>query len=192
MTEESRRKWLVIAIAGVTCGGKGSLTTKLKQEYPMAVVYGQDDFFLAVDDPRHVYLEELNHANWDIITSLDMEGMYNKVLQKLSQEPESTPGIMVLDGHLVLNYRPLLELCDLKYYFTLTKDQCWQRRKVREYNPPDPPGYFDKCVWPMYLKYKQEIDGIHNIVQLDGSRRIEDALTIVISDIRRQLEGWPK
>lgn len=28
----------------------------------------------------------------------------------------------------------------------------------RIYNPPDPPGYFDGHVWPMYLKHKREME----------------------------------
>ena len=28
----------------------------------------------------------------------------------------------------------------------------------RCYNPPDPPGYFEKVVWPMYLINKREMD----------------------------------
>lgn len=28
----------------------------------------------------------------------------------------------------------------------------------REYSPPDPPGYFDGHVWPMYLKNRHEME----------------------------------
>ena len=28
----------------------------------------------------------------------------------------------------------------------------------RVYTPPDPPGYFDGYVWPMYLKNRQEME----------------------------------
>lgn len=30
----------------------------------------------------------------------------------------------------------------------------------RVYRPPDPPGYFDGHVWPMYLKNKQEMQKV--------------------------------
>lgn len=29
---------------------------------------------------------------------------------------------------------------------------------LRVYTPPDPPGYFDGYVWPMYLKNREEIE----------------------------------
>lgn len=30
----------------------------------------------------------------------------------------------------------------------------------RVYAPPDPPGYFDGHVWPMYLKNRQEMENM--------------------------------
>lgn len=32
----------------------------------------------------------------------------------------------------------------------------------RTYVPPDPPGYFDAYVWPMYLKNRKEMDDAVN------------------------------
>lgn len=29
---------------------------------------------------------------------------------------------------------------------------------LRVYTPPDPPGYFDRYVWPMYLKNREKIE----------------------------------
>lgn len=31
---------------------------------------------------------------------------------------------------------------------------------LRVYSPPDPPGYFDGHVWPMYLKNRQEMENM--------------------------------
>lgn len=30
----------------------------------------------------------------------------------------------------------------------------------RVYKPPDPPGYFDGHVWPMYLKNRREMEDV--------------------------------
>lgn len=30
----------------------------------------------------------------------------------------------------------------------------------RVYTPPDPPGYFDGHVWPMYLKNRREMEDV--------------------------------
>lgn len=32
--------------------------------------------------------------------------------------------------------------------------------RSRVYSPPDPPGYFDAHVWPMYLKNRDEMEAM--------------------------------
>ncbi|ERE78365.1 nicotinamide riboside kinase 1-like protein [Cricetulus griseus] len=63
------------------------------------------------------------------------------------------------------------------------------KSSTRVYEPPDPPGYFDGHVWPMYLKHRQEMNTITwNIVYLDGTRSEEDLLSQVFEDIKQELE----
>lgn len=47
---------------------------------------------------------------------------------------------------------------------------------ARVYTPPDPPGYFDGYVWPMYLKNRQEMD---SIVSGIGERPVKDAMCAI-------------
>jgi nicotinamide/nicotinate riboside kinase len=68
-------KILIIGISGVTCGGKTTLAYKLNKMFPTSKLISQDDYFLDVDDPRHTWITELNHINFDILSSLDMEKM---------------------------------------------------------------------------------------------------------------------
>lgn len=42
----------------------------------------------------------------------------------------------------------------------------------RVYTPPDPPGYFDGHVWPMYLKNRQEME---DMVSGIGECPVKDA-----------------
>ncbi|RZB40453.1 hypothetical protein BDFB_010511, partial [Asbolus verrucosus] len=65
--------------------------------------------------------------------------------------------ILIVEGFTVFNYKPLQSLFHLKYYFTLSKEECSKRRSHRVYEPPDCPGYFDVCVWPEYIKQLEEI-----------------------------------
>jgi len=46
----------------------------------------------------------------------------------------------------------------------------------RVYTPPDPPGYFDGYVWPMYLKNRQELGSITSEI---GKRTVKDAVYTV-------------
>jgi nicotinamide/nicotinate riboside kinase len=64
----------------------------------------------------------------------------------------------------VLN-SPLKHLFDIRYFLTLSKDVCSERRDARDYLPPDPPGYFDQIVWPMYLHNLNDVKSIYSIGQ---------------------------
>ena len=76
--------WVVIGISGVTCGGKSTLAESLFEHFKGVVgkeikngvelkkveLLKQDAYFLSVEDKRHKIVEELNHFNWEILSSL--------------------------------------------------------------------------------------------------------------------------
>lgn len=47
---------------------------------------------------------------------------------------------------------------------------------LRVYSPPDPPGYFDGHVWPMYLKNRQEMENM-----MSDIGEVKDAVCVTIS-----------
>lgn len=47
---------------------------------------------------------------------------------------------------------------------------------LRVYSPPDPSGYFDGHVWPMYLKNRQEME---NMVSGIGEYPVQDTVCTV-------------
>lgn len=93
-------QWLVIGISGITCGGKTTLANRLYkyfndktgQEVKTGVelrrveLLNQDNYFRPVDDPNHVRVEKLNHLNWEIIESMDMEKMSNDIMKILGND----------------------------------------------------------------------------------------------------------
>ncbi|XP_063702552.1 nicotinamide riboside kinase 1 [Culicoides brevitarsis] len=94
--DQQQTQWLVIGVSGVTCGGKTTLANNLLKffrENPSSLgphlkidqvhLVSQDNYFLPVDDPRHVLIEHLNHINWEIISSIDMERMCQDVMELL-------------------------------------------------------------------------------------------------------------
>lgn len=207
--------WIVIAFSGVTNGGKGTITKHLMDVLPPSTrLICQDDYFFTEDYPHHVMSPGgLNHFNWDIITSLDMEKMTQDVQAIVSSKPKldeaffvnndpdgsvksnvgvnsdasknsHTRPILLLDGFLLFDHPPLASMCDLKYFFTLGKDECYRRRQARDYDPPDPPGYFDACVWPMYQKYLANVkSNIESVTFLDGTLLPEDIFQKVYTDV---------
>ncbi|OWA51999.1 hypothetical protein BV898_16455 [Hypsibius exemplaris] len=75
---------------------------------------------------------------------------------------------------------------DVRYYMTLTYEECRRRRIKRNYDPADVPGYFDKVVWPMHVKYAAELErlpGARNIEYLSGSSPSETSFAKIVSDV---------
>ncbi|XP_071442794.1 nicotinamide riboside kinase 2 [Hetaerina americana] len=196
-------QWLVIGISGVTCGGKTSLTFRLRdlliqhfqsrKQNVSVITMSQDDYFLKLDDPRHILLPSLGHFNWDIPTAVDFNGMYEAVLKVISNPSEvgekqlleteiikqpSTAssllkGILLIEGFLIFNHRPISSLCHLKYYFLLSRAACLARRVQRTYDPPDVPGYFEQCIWPEHVKHRNELLGKGKVVDKSDSLTME-------------------
>ncbi|XP_020278743.1 nicotinamide riboside kinase 2 [Pseudomyrmex gracilis] len=183
------KQWLIVGISGATCSGKSTLANRIGNNFPGSITVRQDDYFLPPDDPRHIKIPELNHMNWDLITSLDMERMRFDIMKIIrtreKRATDSRKTVLILDGFLLFKDKTIADLCDLKYFLTLTKEQCWERRKNRAYDPPDVPGYFDKVVWPEYEKYVKEItqDGDRTIKFIDGSKDMEEVYEIVSKEI---------
>uniref|UniRef100_A0A8C3Y1Y8 Nicotinamide riboside kinase 2 n=1 Tax=Catharus ustulatus TaxID=91951 RepID=A0A8C3Y1Y8_CATUS len=158
---------------GVTNGGKTTLTNRLIKALPNCCVVHQDDFFKPQDQ---IEVGEDGFKQWDVLDSLDMEAMVstvrawieNPVKFARSHGVNVTPGsrepssqdihVLVIEGFLLYNYKPLVELFDLRYYLAVPYDECKRRRSTRSYTVPDPPGLFDGHVWPMYLKHRKEME----------------------------------
>lgn len=199
-------KWIVVGISGATCSGKSTLAHKLHATFHQSVIICQDDYFFPLDSPSHVKVEALGHLNWEIMTALDMSTMRSDVHKILSQDPScvvlppkakrseekisqigmqrNSPFLLILEGFLLFNDQTLSNLCDLRYYLTLTRDQCWDRRRVRVYDPPDVPGYFDLVVWPEYLKNCDEVLSQGNTQVIDGMNQTEAIAQDVMKDIQ--------
>ena len=184
--------WLVVAMSGVTNGGKSTATRQLLDVLPGSTRFlCQDDYFYLEDSPHHVPCPgNLKHHNWDVIGSMDMEKMKLDVRNIINSPPSSEEDgnsihdssldhdasslltycpILLLDGFLLFDDAELTAMCDLRYFFTLTREQCWERRSQRVYDPPDPPGYFDVCVWPMYEEHLDRVrKNVDEVIFLDG------------------------
>lgn len=187
------KQWFVIGISGATCSGKSTLAKKIRENFPTSVMLRQDDYFLPPDDPRHIKIEELNHINWELITGLDMQKMYSDVINILQSpgKTATTKMLLILDGFLLFEHKAITNLCNWKYFLTLTKEQCWERRRNRIYEPPDVPGYFDKIVWPEFVKYKNEVirnnELYETITFIDGCKSMEEIYEMVSNEINQLL-----
>ncbi|XP_014309605.1 nicotinamide riboside kinase 1 isoform X8 [Myotis lucifugus] len=163
-------KTFVIGIGGVTNGGKTTLAKKLQKHLPNCSVISQDDFF---KPPSEIETDKNGFLQYDVLEALNMEKMMSTIscwMQSPRHSPVSTERntedvpVLIIEGFLLFNYN------------------------TRVYEPPDPPGYFDGHVWPMYLKHRQEIEDIEwEIVYLDGTKSKEDLFSQVYEDLRQEL-----
>jgi len=82
--------------------------------------------------------------------------------------------VIFLDGILLFNHSGIAEACDVKFFIELTKEVCWERRQQRSYDPPDPEGYFEKVVWPYYIRNRKEVEEkVSDVQYLSGSDTLE-------------------
>lgn len=188
--------WLVIGIAGATCSGKTTVAEKLSGAFKNSKLLKQDEYFLPAEDPRHTRVPELNHLNWELLTSLDMERMLREIVEILrsrivEETGEEKRGILILEGFLLFNCKEIADLCDLRYFLDLSRRECWERRKIRTYDPPDVPNYFDKIVWPEYVKARGEILANEElkgrIIFLDGGTSTEETFDRIFNDVKLRL-----
>ncbi|XP_023699657.1 muscle-specific beta 1 integrin binding protein isoform X2 [Paramormyrops kingsleyae] len=144
---------------------------------------------------------------WDVITALDMESMVNTIKGwaenpvKFARShgipvsptaevshPENEIHILIVEGFLLYNYQPLLDVYSKCYYIAIPYEECKRRRSTRNYTVPDPPGLFDGHVWPMYLKHRKEMENnCLGIEYLDGTKSKDDLYNEAYEDIQNTL-----
>ncbi|KAM4576971.1 nicotinamide riboside kinase 1 isoform 2-T4 [Odontesthes bonariensis] len=183
----------------MTNGGKSTLSKSLHQKIPNSCIIEQDSYF---KDDSVVPVDCNGFKQYDVLDALHMDKMMSDVdswrtdpdsflrQRGLNPEPSSTDKkvcVLIVEGFLIFNYRPLNDLFDKRYSLEIPYDVCKRRRSSRVYTPPDPPGYFDGYVWPMYLKNRQELGSITSeIVFLDGLKPKEEVLTAVFKDVSQE------
>ncbi|XP_063772830.1 nicotinamide riboside kinase 1 isoform X1 [Pseudophryne corroboree] len=188
----------IVGIGGVTNGGKTTLANKLLKILPNCSVISQDDYF---KPEAEVATDERGFKQFDVLEALEMESMMSTILSWITQhneivvvsedsnvpdKGENTIHFLIVEGFLLYQYKNLDKLFNRRYFLTVPYEECKRRRSTRVYEPPDPPGYFDGHVWPMYIKHKEEMDKVQKeIVFLDGTEPKEEILSVVYSDIMR-------
>ncbi|XP_045892044.1 nicotinamide riboside kinase 1 isoform X5 [Micropterus dolomieu] len=197
-------KTLVVGVGGMTNGGKSTLSRSLHEQIPNSCIIAQDSYF---KDDSTVPVDTNGFKQYDVLDALHMDTMMSDV-DKWRRDPASflkqqglnpvrtTPSVdkevfvLIVEGFLIFNYRPLNELFDKRYFMEIPYDVCKRRRSSRVYTPPDPPGYFDGYVWPMYLKNRQKMmNMVSGIKFLDGLKPKEELLAAVCTDVSQEIES---
>ncbi|KAK9522945.1 hypothetical protein VZT92_019381 [Zoarces viviparus] len=196
-------KTLVVGVSGMTNGGKSTLSKSLHQQIPNSCLIAQDSYF---KDDSVIPVDSNGFKQYDMLDALHMDTMMSEVdswrrdpesfLRRRGLNPERTTPpldeevyVLIVEGFLIFNHRPLNELFYKRYFMEIPNEVCKRRRSSRVYTPPDPPGYFDGHVWPMYLKNRQEMESIvSGILFLDGLKPKEELLADVYEDVCQEIE----
>ncbi|XP_061623702.1 nicotinamide riboside kinase 1 isoform X2 [Phyllopteryx taeniolatus] len=194
-------KTLIVGVGGMTNGGKSTLSKTLQEKIPTSCIIAQDSFF---KDDSVVPVDDNGFKQYDTLDALHMDAMMSRVdawrgdpqafLRETGQTAERMTlsadhvFVLIVEGFLIFNHRPLNELMDKRYFMEIPYDICKERRSLRVYKPPDPPGYFDGHVWPMYLKNRQKMENtVVGIVFLDGMKSKEELMAVVFQDVSQEI-----
>lgn len=90
-------------------------------------------------------------------------GILNKVAK-----PNKLLNILIIEGFLIFSHTILLDLFNIKFHLHVPYEICYERRKKRQYEPPDVPLYFEMVVWPYYERHLREFKHREEIIFLNG------------------------
>ncbi|XP_073490247.1 nicotinamide riboside kinase 1 isoform X2 [Aquarana catesbeiana] len=175
-------KTFIVGIGGVTNGGKTTLANELLKGLSNCSKISQDDYF---KPDAEVATNERGFKRYDELEALEMEKMMSTVQSWISQHNKCA------SSEDKLNI--VQERCENTVHFLVVEGFLLYHYDSRVYQPPDPPGYFDGYVWPMYLKHKKEMDKVQrDIVFIDGTKPQGEILCFVNNDIKRAALDIPK
>ncbi|KAG8455259.1 hypothetical protein GDO86_001455, partial [Hymenochirus boettgeri] len=170
-------------VCSVTNGGKTTLANRLLKTLPNCCLICQDDYFKPESE---IEIDENGFKQYDVIEALDMESMMTSINSWIGQpiQEAAAMNLLIVEGFLLYNYKPLQNVFNRRYFLTVPYEESEKRRRSRIYNPPDPPGYFDGHVWPMYLKHKNEMkEAQMDIEFLDGTKSKDEIYSSVYAEI---------
>ncbi|XP_027472651.1 nicotinamide riboside kinase 1 isoform X3 [Zalophus californianus] len=130
-------KTFVIGISGVTNGGKTTLAKNLQKHLPNCSVISQDDFFKPESE---IETDTNGFLQYDVLEALNMEKMMSTISCWMesprhslastdSGSTEEIP-ILIIEGFLLFNYKPLDTLWNRSYFLTIPYEECKRRRRL--------------------------------------------------------------
>lgn len=178
---------VIVGISGVTCSGKSSLVNMFSKCIGSIKTVCQDDYYFTCED--FIVGTECTYPNFDSIRSVDMDSFMKQVCSLKSEilsNPDTYCKLIILDGFSLFNHEALAGMCHLKYFITLSYEECLGRRRRRNRSPPEPVGYFERVAWPMYISNLQDMSRTalsKDVKFLDGNDTSDEHFCKILQDI---------
>ncbi|KAL5482243.1 hypothetical protein EMCRGX_G022544 [Ephydatia muelleri] len=186
----------VVMISGISCGGKTTVVKKLCNSVPHSISLHQDDYYV---NEEVVPRSPQGTLHWDCPDALDTNGLAAALAAIMSQpqdhciwcSTESTATashVIFIEGTLLLEIQSVMPHINQGFFVTLDYDTSHGRRRARTYpGNTDPVGYFDKWVWPAYLKNLEAAKHDRRIVLVDGSKSISQLCDTIVLGVEAGL-----
>ncbi|KAL6068429.1 Nicotinamide riboside kinase [Balamuthia mandrillaris] len=179
---------VVVGVAGATRSGKTSLCRSLAAHFQSPCpILSQDHFvtFAQVDKPTGFRNYETPHStNWNRLLST-LQQLIQQFTITISSSSSSSlqqprPHFIFVEGFLLFHHPQLLALLDVKLFLLVSRKVCLERRMR---TTAVPQRYFDKLIWPNYLKYNHSCRRMEDVFVVDGSLPAERVCKEAVSFI---------
>ena len=101
------------------------------------------------------------NGNWDHPKAIKHDAFYQCVIDKINyysqQKPKNKKNrkfYIILEGFMLFWDKRIIKCINHFIWIEIPQQIC---RNRREKTKPEPPGYFDKYIWPNHTKYKTKI-----------------------------------
>ena len=212
VTERKHSSVFTVAVCGVSCSGKTTLTKKLanilSKETLCRVIHADDFRAYTLFGYRHVN-QHTRLRNWEHPANAAWNGLLASVLMTQRQlksigkadnrqsSKRSRPAILLVEGHMLAEDVRLLDLCDLCVWIDVSREICRTRRFSRSCNPApngwDKEVYFDECLWGTWvaqlLKAKESMEALKSsgrFLRFNG----ECAPDVLLHDVESSIQQF--
>jgi len=132
----------------------------------------EDVLAILSNPPQHIKAKTNGHnQNGDAAPNFQEGQDFLNTIEDIGVDTSEYAGIpiLIIEGFTIFASDLLYDKCDVKFFLTLDEDTCRNRRELRNFDPPDCPGYFDNCIWPEYKDhYKTFISGRPGVTVYSG------------------------
>jgi uridine kinase len=166
---------LVVGLTGLSGSGKSYFVNKIKEKLgDNLTIVGFDDYYKPLEDQL---IDEKGEANYDLPTALYSDKFHQDLMQLIEYHPVvlkkyqfehydapevveilSPAPILLVEGLFVMEFEPVDELLEVRFFIECDIDLCFERRLARDIAERNIPESRSRHQWnhhvlPAYEKF---------------------------------------